>query len=233
MTSPSLRGISSMATRQLLADLGRLYTRVTGLRLDWLSVGGVDAARQVHAGEYFDVVVLAAEAIDALIASGHLRADSRRALADSSVAIAVAAGATRPDIDSEAALQQVLLASHRIGYSTGPSGSALLRLFERWQLSASLGPRLVQARPGVPVGRLIADGQVDIGFQQLSELSELDGVAVLGGLPPGLEIRTTFVGAVTVKAKQAEAAGALLEFLAAPEQAALKKRHGMEPPARA
>ncbi|MCV2369608.1 substrate-binding domain-containing protein [Roseateles oligotrophus] len=230
MTSKSLRGICSMATRQLLTELGASFSEHSGMVIDIVAVGGVDAARRVQAGEQFDVVVLAADALDGLIAAGHLRADGQRALVDSAVAIAVPAGTPPPDIGSEEALRRSLLTANRIGYSTGPSGTALLRLFERWGLAETLAGRLLQARPGVPVGSLLATSQVDIGFQQLSELQGLDGIHVLGGMPPGLEIVTRFVGAVGSASTQVDAAQELLDFMAAPAHTALKLRHGMTAP---
>jgi molybdate transport system substrate-binding protein len=232
MNPKSLRGICSMATRQLLIELGVSFSERSSTAVDFVAVGGVDAARRVQAGEPFDVVVLAADALDGLIAAGHLLANSRRALVDSAVAIAVPTGTLAPDIGSEEALRRCLLTVNRIGYSTGPSGTALLRLFERWGLGEILAGRLLQARPGVPVGGLLASGEVDIGFQQLSELQGTDGISVLGGMPPGLEIVTTFVGAVGSGCTQVEAAQALLDFMAAPAHAALKRRHGMATPGR-
>lgn len=222
--------ISSMATRQVLADLAAAYREAGGAEVRVESVGGVDAARRVQAGEVFDLIVLAADAMAQLDAAGLLRAGSRRALVDSTVAVAVRAGAPRPDIGSEAALRQAVLAARSIGYSTGPSGNALLRLFERWGLGETLAPRLIQARPGVPVGSLVAGGEAELGFQQLSELMHLDGIALLGGMPPGLEIVTRFVGAIGAGSAQPEAARALLDFLGSDAGAALKQRHGMSPP---
>jgi molybdate transport system substrate-binding protein len=226
-----IKAISSMATRQLLAELALAYQQVHGVEVRIESVGGVDAARRVAAGEAFDLVVLAGDAIDKLVDAGPLLAGSRRAIADSAVAIAVRAGAPRPDIGSEEALRAAVLAARSIGYSTGPSGTALLRLFERWGLQETLRERLLQARPGVPVGSLVASGEAELGFQQLSELQELPGITVLGGMPPGLEIVTRFVGAITAAATEPAAAAALLDFMAAPEQRALKRRHGMDEPA--
>lgn len=219
-----------MATRALLAELAAAFTAATGRAVEMESVGGVEAARRVQAGERFDLVVLAADAIDALFGGGHLQAGSRRVLVESSVAVAVPADAAAPDIGSADALQRTLLAARRIGYSTGPSGSALLHLFESWGLAETFAPRLVQARAGVPVGSLIASGEVDVGFQQLSELQGLGGITILGGMPPGLEIVTAFVGAIGSGAEQAEAARALLDFMAAPATATLKRRHGMVAP---
>lgn len=227
MSTP-ITGISSMATRLLLADLAAAYQQQFQLPVQFESLGGVEAAKKVQQGEAVDLVVLASDAIDKLMAGGFLLPASRRDLVQSSVAIAVQAGAALPDVSSEAALRASVLAAPSIGYSTGPSGTALLKLFERWGLGDTLKDRLVQARPGVPVGSLVAQGEVALGFQQLSELKDLPGITLLGGMPPGLEIVTTFTGAVRVGSAQAEAAQAVLDFMNAPAQAALKERHGME-----
>jgi molybdate transport system substrate-binding protein len=221
--SKPLRGISSMATRQLLADL------VAGREVAFESVGGVDAARRVQAGEDFDVVVLASDAIDKLVAAGHAVAGSRVDLVRSDVAVAVKAGAPRPDIGSEEAVRRAVLAAPTIGYSTGPSGTALLQLFERWGIADQVRDRTVQARPGVPVGSMVASGEVALGFQQFSELKDLAGIDVLGMLPPAIQVTTVFSGAVCAAARQPEAARELLAFLASPATAATKQRHGMTP----
>jgi molybdate transport system substrate-binding protein len=223
-----LNGICSMATRLVLADVAADWKRL-GSEVSFQSVGGVEAAKRVQAGERFDVVVLAADAIDKLVEAGRILAGSKIDLVRSAVAIAVRAGAPRPAIDTEAALLAALRSSRAIGYSTGPSGVALQRLFERWGLAASTGPRLAQAPPGVPVGTLIARGEVDIGFQQLSELMNLEGVDVVGSLPPGMEIVTTFSGGVCTASTRGEAARALLDFVRSPVADAAKRRHGMQP----
>ncbi len=224
-----IQGISSMATRQVLAELAAAYERRGGDAVQIESVGGVDAARRVQAGEAFDVVVLASDAIDKLAASGAVAADGKVALVRSPVAVAVRAGAAQPDIGTEEALRRAVLAAPGIGYSTGPSGTALLHLFERWGIAAEIGPRLVQAPPGVPVGSLVAQGQVALGFQQLSELIHLEGIAVIGQLPEAVRIITTFCGAPCAVSPQAQAVRRMLAFMASPETAAVKRRHGMEP----
>ncbi|MDP1612233.1 MAG: substrate-binding domain-containing protein [Sulfuritalea sp.] len=225
----SITGISSMATRQVLADLAAGYRRAAGVEVAFESVGGVDAAKRVQAGEPFDVVVLAADAIDKLIASGHILADSRTDLVVSKVAIAVRAGAARPDIGSEDALIRAVLAARTLGYSTGPSGMALLKLFERWGIADTVRERIVQAPPGVPVGQLVADGAVELGFQQYSEMLNQPGIGLLGTMPPGCEIVTIFSGGVCAATNRNEAARALLAFMQSPAAADAKRRHGMEP----
>jgi molybdate transport system substrate-binding protein len=228
MNTP-VTGISSMATRALLAELAAAYTAQTGVPVAIESVGGVDAARRVQAGEAFDHVILAADAIGKLLASGHVLAGSAVDLVRSPVAVAVRSGAPQPDITNEAALKQAVLAARSLGYSTGPSGTHLAALFQRWGIAEQVQDRLVVPPPGVPVGRLVAEGAVELGFQQLSELMSLPGIQVLGLLPPGTEFTTTFTAAVCTASTRADAARSLIDYLASPAADAAKRRHGMEP----
>jgi molybdate transport system substrate-binding protein len=227
--SRQITGISSMATRQLLAELVEEYERRSGQRVVIESVGGVAAARRVEDGQAFDIVVLAADAIDRLAAAGLVDPGSRVDLARSGVAVAVTAGAPRPETGTEAGIRDAVLAARTIGYSTGPSGLHLTRLFERWGIADAIAPRIVQAPPGVPVGSLVARGDVELGFQQLSELMHLPGIDVVGTLPPEIQVITVFSAAVCPASQQQEAAKALLSFLASPQADAVKHCHGMEP----
>jgi molybdate transport system substrate-binding protein len=197
-----ITGISSMAMRGVLTELGHAYEQQSGQPVSVVSVGGVDAARRVDDGEAFDFVVLAANVIEQLAAGGRVDVGSRTDLARSAVAIAVAAGATRPDISSESAIRDAVLSASSIGYSTGPSGAHLVRLFERWGIADAIAPRIVQATPGVPVGTLVARGDVELGFQQLSELMHLPGIDVVGLLPPEVQATTVFSAAVCTASKR-------------------------------
>ena len=232
MTSASgerVRGISSMAMRHVLAELGGAYESRTRRPVVVEAVGGIDAARRVADGEAFDFVVLAADAIDRLAASGRVDAASRTELARSGIAVAVAAGTARPVIDDEAAVRDAIVRAKSVGYSTGPSGDHLLRLLERWGIAADVAPRLVRAKAGVPVATLLAQGDVELGFQQLSELMCMAGVDVVGPLPATIQQPTVFAAAVCTAARQAPAAHALLTFLASPLADPMIRRHGMEP----
>lgn len=224
-----LRAISSMATRRVLAELATAYQALSGVRIALESVGGIDAAKRVAAGEDFDLVILARDAIDELSAAGHLLPASVLDIVRSGVAAAVPAGASRPAIDSEEALRRAVLAARTIGYSTGPSGVQLARLFERWGIAESVRARIVTPPPGVPVGTLVASGAIELGFQQLSELLPVDGIQILGPLPASIQIETTFSGAVGAHGRRPEAAGAALTFLASAAAAEAKRRQGMEP----
>jgi molybdate transport system substrate-binding protein len=224
-----IKGISSMATRQVLAELAAAYERRTGEVVRVESVGGVDAAKRVQAGEPFDVVFLASDAIDKLVAGGSVLAGSKVDLVRSPVAVAVRAGEPHPGISSEDAVRRAVLSAPSVGYSTGPSGVALLRLFERWGIAGKLQGRIVQAPPGVPVGTLVAQGEVALGFQQLSELMHLEGVDVIGTLPEPVQIVTTFSAGVCATSPQAQPVRAMLDFMASAEAADAKRRHGMQP----
>ena len=225
----ALRGISSMATRQVLAELVTAFQQQSGCSAAIEAVGGVDAAKRVQAGEAFDVVILASDAIDKLLAAGHLLPDSKVDWVRSGVAVAVPAGATLPDISTEDAVRQAVLAARSISYSTGPSGVALAQLFARWGIADEIAPRMVQAPPGVPVGSLVAKGEVALGFQQLSELLHVPGITIVGPLPPAIQITTTFSAGIGALSQQADAARALLAYLASPAAADSKRKQGMEP----
>lgn len=221
-----------MATRLLLAELAGAYERVADARVRIESVGGVDAAKRVAAAEAFDVVFLAADAIDKLIAAGHVVAGSRVDLVHSGVAVAVQAtssSATPPDVSSEEAVRKAVQAASSISYSTGPSGVALAKLFERWGIAEEIKGRIVTPPPGIPVGSLVAKGEVALGFQQLSELIHVPGIQILGPLPDAIQITTTFSGAVCTTSRQPQAVRDLLRYMAAPEAAEAKRKQGMDP----
>lgn len=230
MSVESIKMVSSMATREVLSELVAAYAGIAGTPpVQLQSAGGVDVAHRVQAGEAVDIVVLASGAIDQLIGGGSLRDGSRVDLARSAMAVAVRAGGPRPDIGSEEALRQAVMAARSLGYSTGPSGNHLLKLFERWCIQDQIASRIVQAPPGVPVATLVARGDAELGFQQLSELLHVPGVEVLGPMPGATQSITTFCAGVSAACTRLREVGALLEFLCGPQADAIKGRHGMEP----
>ena len=216
-----------MATRLVLADLAQAYQACGGAVVQFESVGGVDAAKRVQAGEPFDVVVLASDAVDRLIASGYALAGSRVDLVRSGVAVAVRAGAPKPDISTQDALRQAVLEASSISYSTGPSGVALAALFQRWGIAEQVRDRIVTPPPGVPVCSLVARGEVALGFQQYSELMHVDGITLLGPMPEPVQIITTFSGAVCASSQRPNAVRDLLAYLASPMAEEAKRRQGM------
>lgn len=230
MAAASIAGICSMATRYLLAELGSAYGQRSGQAVTLTSVGGVEVMRRVQSGEPFDFVALASDAIGRLAAEGHVDPGSRTDLARSGVAVAVKAGAPHPDLATGEAVRQAVLSARKVGYSTGPSGVHLVRLFERWGIAETIAARIVQAPPGVPVGTLVARGEVELGFQQLSELVGLPGIDIVGPLPPDIQVVTVFSAARCRASTRPDDVKALFAFLTRSEADPVKRRHGLEPP---
>jgi len=225
--SIEITGVSSMATRLILEELSRRYEVSSGCRVAIRPMGGVDAARRVREGEAVDVVVLASNVMAELEAEGHVAAGSIADFTRSGMAIAVRAGAARPDIGSEEAVRRVVAAASSVGYSTGPSGNHLLKLCEKWGVAPE--GRLVKAPPGVPVGTLVARGEVELGFQQLSELMTVPGIDIVGPLPPEIQKVTVFAAGISATAAHGAEARTLIAFLNSPEAVAVKRANGMEP----
>lgn len=218
-----------MATRHLLADLAQDYEARTGTHVAIEAVGGVDAARRVADGESFDVVVLAAQALRKLAAAGRVDPGSEVAVARSPVAVAVRRGCRHPVLATADDVRSATLAARAIGYSTGPSGDHVVALLRTFGIDGAGTPLLVQAAPGVPVGTLIARGDVDLGFQQLPELMNLPDVDVAGLLPDALQAVTVFAAAATTITQRRDEVAAFLAYLASPRTADAKRRHGMTP----
>jgi len=216
-----------MATRRLLGEMIAQFEKTSPHRVALESVGGLDAAKRVRAGEPLDVVVLAREVIDDLIGAARIVEGSRVDVAVSAIGVAVRSGTPHPDISSADGVRAAVLAARRIGYSTGPSGQYLAKLFASWDPDGRLEDRITVAPVGVPVGSLVARGDIDLAFQQLSELGG-DGIDVVGQLPPDIQMMTTFSGGVARASAQPDAARALLAFMASPALTPIKREHGMD-----
>jgi molybdate transport system substrate-binding protein len=226
----TITGISSMATRQLVADLGTRYRAATGRTVSIEAMGGVDAAKRVRAGEIYDLVILADDVVGMLETEGHVAAGSRIPFVRSRMAMAVRAGDKRPDIGSAEAVRAALMSARSIGYSTGPSGAHLLAVLKSWGVDVAADPgRLVQAKPGVPVATLLAGGEAAVGIQQLSEFLGEPGIDIVGILPPPVQTVTTFTIGIGARSTHVAEARAVIDYLNAPEANEPKRRFGMEP----
>jgi len=184
-------------------------------------------------GEVADVVILDSGSADELAKRGFVQAGSKIVLARSQVGMVVRAGAAKPDIRSVEAFRKVLLAVESIGYSDSASGIYLSTiLFPKLGITDQIAgkSRRVRGPPsGEPVAAVVARGEVEIGFQQVSELINVPGVSVVGPIPSELQPDVSFAAALTSTARQPEAAKALIRFLASPEAATTILKAGLTP----
>lgn len=224
-----MRVLSSMATKELLTELLADPAVVGTADVTLAPGGGVTMAGRLRDGERADVAVLASDALERLGDEGVVDAGTIRGLFVSEVVLAVPAGGELPALASADDLREILLGAEQVGYSTGPSGDGLLRMLDDWGVRDHLEERLVQAPAGTPVARLLANGDITVGVQQRSEFTGVDGVEVVGPLPPGCELTTVFAGAVASASADAEGARRILDGLASRAAADTTRRHGMEP----
>ena len=214
MTEPLIL-LSSMATRHILAELAEACRAETGVSFNVQAMGGVDAAQKVRAGAMADLVLLAHGAMEKLAAEGYVEGASLAPFVLSSMAVAVPAGARLPDLSSGETLKAAMMAARAVAYSTGPSGDHLKALWAAWGVADAIGSRAVLAPAGVPVARLVAEGQADLGVQQLSELLGQPGIAIAGPLPADVQSTTVFTGGIARTSTRAAVAHTVLAFLTA------------------
>lgn len=223
----SLAVLTSMATRRLMAELASLDAATGIPPLTVSSMGGAIIAELARDSLRADLLVLDEETIDALVEEKIV--GGAVPLFHSDVVMGVSAGAQVPDVSSVQALCATLRAALSIGYSSGPSGRAFLKLLEACGLAQELAGRLVQAPPGIPVAQLIADGRVAVGVQQRSEFEGFDDVLILP-LPERARIHSVFVGAVMCSSVHPHLADTALQGLASPALRPIIERHGMSYP---
>jgi len=180
-------------------------------------------------GESIDVVVMAAPALDDLIKQGKVRAGTRVDLVQSKMAMAVKAGAPHPDISTLEAFKRTVLAAKSIAFSDSASGVYLsTELFPKLGLWEQIKGKSKKIEAD-PVGGVVATGEFEIGFQQISELRPVKGIDIVGELPPGAQRVTIFAAGIPTTAKNPEAAKALIQWLASPAAYDAIKKSGVEP----
>ena len=224
-----IKVLSTQATAEAYRELVPQFEKASGHKVATTFTGTLGAMKRLADGETYDLLIMSSPSIDELIKAGKIVPGSRVDIAKSGVGVAVRKGAPRPDISSTEALKKTLLAAKSIGYSTGPSGNYIVSLFQKMGVGDQVKPKLKQTPTGVFVGSIIASGEVEIGFQQVSELMHFDGLDYLGPLPADVQFITVFSGGIQTGAKQTDAAKALINFITAPAAAAVIKKHGLEP----
>jgi molybdate transport system substrate-binding protein len=223
-----IKVMSSIATREAHNEIVPLFEKASGHKVTTLWAGTTDILKRIGGGEVVDLVSVSSAAVDELIKQGRLVSGSRVDVAKSGIGVAVRRGAHKVDISSGAALKKELLAAKSIGYSSGPSGVYLAGLFQKWGIADEIKPRLTVVAPGLTVGALLARGEVDVGFQQVSELVLVKDIDFLGPLPADVQSVTVFSTGVHSQAAAPDAAKALAKFFTTPEAVQIIKKVGLE-----
>jgi molybdate transport system substrate-binding protein len=231
--STDIRVMTSGAFTAAFLELIPEFERATGNKIvvaaTSMGTGSNSIPSRLQREEPVDVVIMADAALADLIKDGKVLAESRVALARSSIGMAVKAGAIRPDIGSVEALKQTLLRAKSIAYSASVSGDYLsTELFQRLGIADRVMSKSRRVE-GERVGAVVARGEAEVGFQQISELLPVSGIDFVGPLPPEAQKVSVFSAGVAALTKNSAAARSLIRFLASPESAQAVIRSGLEP----
>lgn len=224
-----IRVLGTPGVREFYVELVARFEQESGHKVSTVWAGTVDVTKRISGGEVVDLVIMAGDSLDELTRRGRIVAGSRVDVAKSGVGVAVRAGASKPDISSGEAVKQALLAAKSIAYSSGPSGVYFASLVQRMGIADQIRQNMKQVPPGESVGELVARGEAEIGFHQVSELMPVKGIDIVGPLPPDIQQITVFSAGLHVSAAQADAAKALVRFITAPSAVPVIRKHGMEP----
>jgi molybdate transport system substrate-binding protein len=224
-----IKVLASNAIKEAYLELAPQFEKASENKVVTTWAGTIDIMKRMAAGETYDLVIMAGPSIDELVKQGKIVSGSRVDLVKSGVGVAVRAGAPKPDISSGDALKKTLLSAKSVGLSTGPSGVYVADLLQRMGIADEIKPKLKQTAPGVPVGTIVASGEAEIGFQQVSELIHVPGIDYIGPLPADVQHITVFSAGIHSGTKEPDAAKALVKFITAPTAVPVIKKHGLEP----
>jgi molybdate transport system substrate-binding protein len=224
-----IKVLSTQATEEAYKELVPQFEKGSGHKVTTIFTGTLGVMKRLSEGEAYDLLIMSRQSIDELAQTGKVVAGSRTDIAKSGVGVAVGKGKPKPDISTVDALKKSLLAAKSIGYSTGPSGIYVVTMFQKMGIADEIKTKLKQTPTGVFVGSIIASGEAEIGFQQVSELSFFPGIDYVGPIPAEVQLITIFSAGIPAGTKQADAAKALVSFITAPAAAVIFKKHALDP----
>ena len=224
-----IKVLSTQATEEAYRELVPQFEKASGHKVTTVFTGTLGVMKRLSDGEAYDLLIMSRQSIDELAQSGKVVSGSRTDIAKSGVGVAVGKGKPKPDISSVDALKKTLLAAKSVGYSTGPSGVYVVSMFQKMGIADEIKGKLKQTPTGVFVGSIIASGEAELGFQQVSELTFFPGIDYVGPLPAELQLITVFSAGLQAGGKQADAAKSLVSFITAPAAAAVFKKHALDP----
>lgn len=224
---------SAIAVQSVVEALIPAFERAHGCRFDVIWATAPLLLKRLEAGETADALILNRATMDTLLASGRIVAGSDIVVASSATAIAVKAGAPKPDISTAEALKRTLLEARAISYTDpaagGASGIYFAKLLERMGIAREINAKTKFPPPSGYSGMFLASGEVDLAVQQVPELLHVPGVEIVGPLPGELHMVTVFVAGIPTDSARPALARALIEGLRTPEAQTLFRAKGLEP----
>ena len=221
--------LASAAVKDAFLELIPQFEKATGHKVVVAWSASPDIRTRIAGGEAADLVILASSGADELIKQGKLTAGSRNNFAKSGIGVAVRAGAPKPDISSTDAVKKSVLAAKSVAFSGGASGAYIVSMFEKMGIAEQVKSKTALVKLAELVGDVVARGDAELGFHQVSELMHVKGIEYLGTLPPEIQNITVFSGGIHSEAKDATATKALVDFLTASSAATTLKKHGLDP----
>ena len=221
--------MAANALKPAILDLTSAFEKSSSHKVTVIWGGTEGIAKRVSGGEIVDIVIIAAPNIDKLISEGKLVAGGRADFAKSGVGVAVRTGLPKPDISTAEALKKAVLAAKSVAYSSGPSGFYIADLFKKLGIADQVKDKVKQPASGIQIAELVARGEADLGFQQVSELLHAKGIDYLGPLPADIQNTTVYTAGLHSAAPSPDAAKALVKFLTTPAAGPIIKKIGMEP----
>ena len=223
----TIKILSGGAMRPLLVEAVPLFERASGNKVDIRFALTSVLTKDIEAGAAFDIALLPRPELDALAQGGKIAPGTQTDITRSAVGLAVRAGAPHPDIGTVAALKRTLLEARSIGYSDGPSGAYIAGLLERLGIAAEMKPKTKLT--GRPVAEIVAEGEAEVGMQQIVAILPVKGADIVGPLPSELQNIIVYAAGFSMAAQESAAARAFITFMTTSDVARIIRAKGMEP----
>ena len=223
----TIKIVSGGAMRSLMLDVVPLFEQATGAKVDIRFALTSVLQKEIEDGAVFDIALLPRPELDALAQAGKIAAGTQTDVARSEVGFAVRAGAPKPDIGTVEAFKRTLLAAKSVGYSDGPSGAYIANLFERLGIADAMKPKArLTSRL---VAEIVAEGEAEVGMQQIVAILPVKGAELVGPLPSELQNIIVYAAGLAAGSAQSGAARTFIAFMTMPEAGNLIRAKGMEP----
>jgi molybdate transport system substrate-binding protein len=230
-----LKILSTTAMKTVFDELAPALERTTGNRLSVTLGPSTQIEKRIDEGEAADIAIVSGGGARGLVERGRIVSDSVVAIANSSIGVAVPKGAPRPDLSSVDGFKQALLAAKSVAMSKpvggGQSGAHMAKVLAQLGLAEVMAPKSKYGAGGAGglAGLVVLRGEADLGIQQMAELMAVDGIDVVGPLPPDIQMITPFVAGIPANASHADAAKAVIDLLTTPEAKRMLKAKGLDP----